>query len=59
MAKPETFGHLNLVYHFTVHLSICCVSNINLLFFMNSLWSFLMLSMLISFFLNNLFYSQV
>ena len=26
MVKPEKFGHLNLVYHFTVKLTIFCVN---------------------------------
>ena len=39
-------------------LNFSCVVNINL-FFMNSLWIFLRLSMSILFFLNNLFYYQI
>ena len=40
-------------------LNLCCVYNINLLFFMNSLWFFLMLFMSVWFFPDGLFYSQV
>ena len=40
-------------------LNVCCVLNINLLFFMNSLWSSSKLSIPVSFFLDSLFYFQV
>ena len=40
-------------------LNLCRVFNANLLYFMNSLWSFLRLSITFCFFLDGLFYSQV